>query len=44
VTLGGSDTGGPAVTRLKLTGFRNYARLDLSLDARPVASVSYTHL
>jgi DNA replication and repair protein RecF len=27
----------PAVTRLKLTGFRNYARLDLTLDARPVA-------
>jgi DNA replication and repair protein RecF len=27
----------PAVTRLKLTGFRNYASLDLSLDARPVA-------
>ncbi|MFP4518520.1 MAG: DNA replication/repair protein RecF [Oceanicaulis sp.] len=27
----------PAVTRLKLTGFRNYAALDLSLDARPVA-------
>jgi DNA replication and repair protein RecF len=27
----------PAVTRLKLTGFRNYARLDLELDARPVA-------
>ncbi|XBQ16935.1 MAG: DNA replication/repair protein RecF [Oceanicaulis sp.] len=27
----------PAVTRLKLTGFRNYARLDLALDARPVA-------
>lgn len=27
----------PAVTRLKLTGFRNYARLELSLDARPVA-------
>jgi len=26
----------PAVTRLKLTGFRNYARLDLELDARPV--------
>lgn len=27
----------PAVTRLKLTGFRNYASLDLTLDARPVA-------
>lgn len=27
----------PAVTRLKLTGFRNYAQLDLTLDARPVA-------
>ncbi|MCR9128908.1 MAG: DNA replication/repair protein RecF [Alphaproteobacteria bacterium] len=27
----------PAVTRLKLTGFRNYAHLDLALDARPVA-------
>jgi DNA replication and repair protein RecF len=27
----------PAVTRLKLTGFRNYASLDLALDARPVA-------
>ncbi|KAA5800905.1 DNA replication/repair protein RecF [Alkalicaulis satelles] len=27
----------PGVTRLKLTGFRNYASLDLSLDARPVA-------
>lgn len=27
----------PAVTRLKLTGFRNYAQLDLALDARPVA-------
>ena len=27
----------PAVTRLKLTGFRNYAALDLTLDARPVA-------
>jgi DNA replication and repair protein RecF len=26
----------PAVTRLKLTGFRNYAHLDLHLDARPV--------
>lgn len=25
-----------AVTRLKLTGFRNYASLDLSLDTRPV--------
>ncbi len=25
-----------AVTRLKLTNFRNYAELDLSLDARPV--------
>jgi len=37
VTSSGSDTGGPAVTRLKLTGFRNYARLDLALDARPVA-------
>lgn len=28
---------GPAVTRLKLTGFRNYSALDLALDARPVA-------
>jgi hypothetical protein len=27
----------PGVTRLKLTGFRNYARLDLSLETRPVA-------
>ena len=27
----------PAVTRLKLTGFRNYAHLDLTLDARPAA-------
>ena len=27
----------PAVTRLKLTGFRNYAHLDLALDARPAA-------
>jgi len=27
---------GSAVTRLKLTGFRNYAQLDLGLDARPV--------
>ena len=27
----------PAVTRLKLTGFRNYAHIDLALDARPVA-------
>jgi DNA replication and repair protein RecF len=27
----------PGVTRLKLTGFRNYATLDLSLDPRPVA-------
>jgi DNA replication and repair protein RecF len=27
----------PGVTRLKLTGFRNYAHLDLTLDARPVA-------
>lgn len=27
----------PAVSRLKLTGFRNYDSLDLSLDARPVA-------
>lgn len=27
----------PGVTRLKLTGFRNYAHLDLALDARPVA-------
>lgn len=30
------NTDGPAVTRLKLTGFRNYAALDLSLDPRPV--------
>ena len=37
MTSNGPDTGGPAVTRLKLTGFRNYARLDLALDARPVA-------
>ena len=27
----------PGVTRLKLTGFRNYAALDLTLDPRPVA-------
>ena len=27
----------PGVTRLKLTGFRNYAALDLALDPRPVA-------
>ncbi len=27
---------GPAVTRLKLAGFRNYASLDLALDARSV--------
>ena len=27
----------PGVTRLKLTGFRNYAHLDLTLDTRPVA-------
>ena len=27
----------PGVTRLKLTGFRNYAHLDLRLDTRPVA-------
>lgn len=27
----------PGVTRLKLTGFRNYALLDLSLETRPVA-------
>lgn len=27
----------PHVTRLKLTGFRNYASLDLTLDPRPVA-------
>jgi len=33
----GLTSGGPAVTRLKLTGFRNYAHLDLSLDGRPVA-------
>lgn len=31
------NTDSPAVTRLKLTGFRNYARLDLELDSRPVA-------
>ncbi len=27
----------PGVTRLKLTGFRNYASLDLTLEPRPVA-------
>jgi len=27
----------PGVVRLKLTGFRNYAHLDLTLDTRPVA-------
>lgn len=31
------STAAPGVTRLKLTGFRNYASLDLSLQARPVA-------
>ncbi|MCC5997144.1 MAG: DNA replication/repair protein RecF [Oceanicaulis sp.] len=35
--MSGAGAARPSVTRLKLTGFRNYASLDLSLDARPVA-------